>query len=170
MLLCTSVRNTSQALYTRLLGTFPLHSNSHIHTHFTNIDIQKFCQITILGTPLHKISESEVTLPHEDQVHLGMLHCRHHLALVMYDKNIMTPLIKPEHNLVPSPHSLTHIMTLSHTHTLYGVHWLTVCFFSREWTCLARQVQATKQEQHWCMKFTFSIATLNDTCFLHDAK
>ena len=49
-----SIKTTPQALYTGLLkelNTIPQHSSSHIHTHFTNLEIQKLGPNTILGTP-----------------------------------------------------------------------------------------------------------------------
>ena len=46
-----SIKTTPQALCTGLLNTIPQHSSSHIHTHFTNIAIQKLGPNTILGTP-----------------------------------------------------------------------------------------------------------------------
>ena len=38
-----SIKTTPQALYTGFLNIIPQHSNSHIHTHFSNIAIQKLC-------------------------------------------------------------------------------------------------------------------------------
>ena len=46
-----SIKTTPQALYTGFLNTIPQHSRSHIHTHFTNLAIQKLGPNTILGTP-----------------------------------------------------------------------------------------------------------------------
>ena len=46
-----SIKTTPQALHTGLLNTIPQHSSLHIHTHFTNIAIQKLGPNTILGTP-----------------------------------------------------------------------------------------------------------------------
>ena len=46
-----SIKTTPQALYTGFLNTIPQHSSSHIHTHFTNLAIQKLGPNTILGTP-----------------------------------------------------------------------------------------------------------------------
>ena len=42
-----SIKTTPQALYTGLLNTFLQHSSSHIHTHFTNLAIQKLDPNTI---------------------------------------------------------------------------------------------------------------------------
>ena len=54
-----SIKATPQALYTGLLNTIPQHSSSYIHTHFTNIAIQKLSPNTILGTsPLKYITQN----------------------------------------------------------------------------------------------------------------
>ena len=83
-----SIKTTPQALYTGLLNTIPWHSSSHIHTHFTNIDIQK-------TRPQHNIRYSS---PHNtslrtrtqrvDRIHLSRLRYRHHTALATYQKRI----------------------------------------------------------------------------------
>ena len=83
-----SIKTTPQALYTGLLNTIPQHAGSHIHTHFTNITIQKLGPNTILGTPPPEIHHSELALPRADRVHLSRLRCGHHSALVTYQKRI----------------------------------------------------------------------------------
>ena len=76
-----SIKTTPQALYNGLLNTIRQHSSSHIHTHFTNIAIQKLGPNTMLGTPPPEIHHSELALPHADRVHLNRLRCGHHTAL-----------------------------------------------------------------------------------------
>ena len=83
-----SIKTTPQSLYTGLLNTIPQHSSSHIHTHFTNLSIQKLGLNTILGTPPPEIHHSELALPRADRVHLSRLHCGHHTALATYRKRI----------------------------------------------------------------------------------
>ena len=70
-----SIKTTPQALYTGLLNTIPQHSSSHIHTHLTNIAIQKLGLNTILGTP-----------PRVDRVYLSRLRCGHHTALQLTER------------------------------------------------------------------------------------
>ena len=83
-----SIKTTPQALYTALLNTIPQHSSSHIHTHFTNLAIQKLGPNTILGTPSPEIHHSELAQPRADRVHLSRLRCGHHTALATYRKRI----------------------------------------------------------------------------------
>ena len=94
-----------QALYTGL-NTIPQHSHSHIHTHFTNIAIQKLGINTILGTPL-----PEPALPWADRVHLSRLCCGHHTALANLLKRIDDSIDKVCTHCSTNTHSLTHIMT-----------------------------------------------------------
>ena len=70
-----SIKTTPQGLYTGLLNTIPQHSCSHIHTHFTNLAIQKLGPNTILGTHPPEIHHSELALPRAHRVLLSRLHC-----------------------------------------------------------------------------------------------
>ena len=106
-----SIKTTPQALYTGLLNTIPQHSSSHIHTHFTNIAIQKLGPNTILGTPPPEIQHSELALPHADRVHLSRLRCRHHTALETYQKRIVDSVDDVCTHCSTKTHSITHIMT-----------------------------------------------------------
>ena len=85
--------------------------SSHIHTHFTNIAIQKLGPNTILGIPPPEIHHSEHALPHADRVHLCKLCCGHHTALVTYRKRIDDFVDEVCTHFSTSTHSLTHIMT-----------------------------------------------------------
>ena len=106
-----SIKTTPQALYTGLLNTIPQHSSSHIHTHFTNIAIQKLDTSTILGTPPPEIHHSEPALPRADRVHLSRLRCGHHTALATYRKRIDDSVDEVCTDCSTNTHSLTHIMT-----------------------------------------------------------
>ena len=91
----------------------PQHSSSHIHTHFTNIAIQKPGPNTKLGTPPPppKIHRSEHALPRADQVHLSRLCCGHHTALATYRRRIDDSIDEVSTRCSTNTHSLTHIMT-----------------------------------------------------------
>ena len=105
-----SIKTTPQALYTGL-NTIPQHSSSHIHTHFTNIAIQKLGPNTILGTPPPEIHYSEHALPRADRVHLSRLRCGHHTELATYRKRIDDSVDEVCRHCSTNTHSLTHIMT-----------------------------------------------------------
>ena len=144
----------TKALYTGLLSTLP-NTNSHFHTNFTNIAIQKLSPNTILATPPSDIHQPKLTLPREDRVHLSRLRCGHHLAQAKYHKRIDDSVDNACIYCHTTTHNLTHIITLcpalTHiraqhnitVHQPYGIHWLTVCFSSGEQTCSAIQVEAT---------------------------
>ena len=83
-----SIKTAPRALYTGLLNTIPQHSSSDIHTHFTNLAIQKLGPNTTLGTPPPEIHHSKLALPRSDRVHLSRLGCGHHTALATYRKRI----------------------------------------------------------------------------------
>ena len=85
-----SIKTNPQALYTGLLNTIPLHSSSHIHTHFTNMAIQKLGPNTILGTRPPEINHSERALPCADRVHHSRLRFGHHTAQATYQTKSMT--------------------------------------------------------------------------------
>ena len=93
-----SIKTTPQALYTGLLNT-----SSHIHTHFTNIAIQKLGPNTILGTPPPEIHHSEHALPRTDRVHLSRLRCGHHTALATYQRESPTPSTKSAYTVALTP-------------------------------------------------------------------
>ena len=108
------IKTTQQALYTGLINTIPQHSSSHVHSHFTNIAIEKLCPNTIFGTPWSPPREkhrSEDALPCADRVHLSRLLCRHHTALATYRKRIDDSVDKVCIHCSTNTHSLTHIMT-----------------------------------------------------------
>ena len=86
-------------------------TNSHIHTHFTNISIQKLGSNTILGTPPPEIRHSEHSLPRADRVHLSRLRCGHHTALATYRKRINDIVNEVCTHCHTSTHSPTQIMT-----------------------------------------------------------
>ena len=112
-------RLTPQVLYTDLLSTIHKHSNSHIHSNFMNIAIEKLGPNTILGIPPPEIENSELTLPRGDRVHLSMFRCGHHLALVTYHKRMMTPSTKSACTVtLPTIVSHTSWPTVPHSHTL----------------------------------------------------
>ena len=106
-----SIEITPQLLYTELLNTIPQHSSSHIHTHFTNIAIQKLGPNTILRTPPPEIHHSKLALPRADRVHLTRLRCGHHTALATYRKRIDDSVDEVCTHYSTNTHSLTHIMT-----------------------------------------------------------
>ena len=119
-----SIKTTPPALYTGLLNTIPQHSSSsHIHTHFTNIAIQKLGPNTILGTPPSEIHNSEHALPRADRVQPSRLHCGHHTALATYQKRIDDSVVCT--HCSTNTHSLTHIMThcpvLTHIRTQHNI-------------------------------------------------
>ena len=120
-----SIKTTPQALYTGLLNTIPQHSSSHIHTHFTNLAIQKLGPNTILGTPSPEIHQSELALPRADRVHLSKLRCGHHTALETYRKRIDDSVNEVCTHCSTGNHSLTHIMThcpaLMHIRTQHNI-------------------------------------------------
>ena len=120
-----SMKTTPQALYTGLLNTFPQHSSSHIHTHFTNLAIQKLGPNTILGTPPPEIYHSELALPRADRVHLSRLRCEHHTVLATYRKRIDDSINDVCTHCSTGTHSLIHIMThcptLTHIRTQHNI-------------------------------------------------
>ena len=121
-----SIKTTPQALYTGLLNTIPQHSSSHIHTHYTNIAIQKLGPNTILGTPPPELHHSEHALPRADRVHLSRLRCGHHTALATYRKRIddsadevCTHCSTNTHNLLI--HIMTHCTALTHIRAQHNI-------------------------------------------------
>ena len=154
-----SIKTTPQALYTGLLNTIPKHSSSHIHTHFTNIDIQKLGPNTILGTPQPEINHSEHVLPRADQVHLRRLRCSHHTALATYRKRIDDSINEDCPHCSTNTHSLTHINpTLMHIRAHHNIssplnlwHSSAVCFSSGVRACSDRQVKDRQQQQPPCL-------------------
>ena len=106
-----SIKTTTQALYTGLLNTIPQHSSLHIHTHFTNVAIQKLGPNTILGTPPTEIHHSESALPRADRVHLSRLSCGHHTALATYGKRIDDSFDEVCVHCSTNTYSLTYIIT-----------------------------------------------------------
>ena len=154
-----SIKITPQALYTGLLNTIPQHSSSHIHTHFTNLAIQKLGPNTILGTPAPEIHHSELVLSRVDRVHLSRLRCGTHTALATYRKRIDDSVDEVCTHCSSNTHSLTHIMThcpaLTHIRAQNNISspldlWqspATVCVSSEELACSDRQAEAWQQQQ-----------------------
>ena len=153
------IKTTPQALYTGFLNTIPHHSSSHIHTHFTNLAIQKLGPNTILGTPPPEIHHSELALPRADRVDLSRPRCGHHTALATYQKRIDDSVDEVCTDCSTGTHSLTPIMihcpALTHISTQHNISspldlWhsrLTVCFSSGERACSDRHDEEQQQQQ-----------------------
>ena len=111
--------------YTLDSSTSSPNTSSHIHTHFTNVAIQKLGPSTILGTPPPEIHNSELALPLSDRVHLSRLRCGHHTALATYRKRIDDSVDEVCTHCNTGTHSLTHIMThcpaLTHIRTQHNI-------------------------------------------------
>ena len=120
-----SIKTTPQALYTGVLNTIPHHSSSHIHTHFTNLAIQKLGPNTILGSPPPEIHHLELALPRADRVHLSRLRCGHHTALATYRKRIDDSVDEVCTHCSTGTNCLTHIIThcpaLAHIRTQHNI-------------------------------------------------
>ena len=75
-----SIKTRPHALNTGLLNTISQHSSSHIHTHFTNIAIQKLCPNTIfqvlhLQKCITQYTHYHCGLSTLQQASLRVLHC-----------------------------------------------------------------------------------------------